>query len=260
MKNEYHSFGREDNARRQRRRAARSAARVTLSLSNSGADRRRNVPRRIRDLSAGRGACGPDWHRMVYAGAKRQFPFRDICRHGDRSMARRYHRGSLRPALFLSSQSFDIRSRVAGRRCCALDGMADRRPFCHGHRSRRGDRRWLCHDLGASAAGQPGQMGRGSGNRDQLRIVFRSTGRPPDHSFLRLALDVCDRGGRRADRLVSAQAHAGVAPLAGSQRTDRRSRAGHERDRSGGRTVDRPKAARGDERPGARLRPYCRPA
>ena len=37
--------------------------------------------------------------------------------------------------------------RLAGRRCCAFHGVVDRRAFYYGNRSRRRDRRWLCHDL-----------------------------------------------------------------------------------------------------------------
>ena len=64
-----------------------------------------------------------------------------------------------------------------------------------------------------------GRWGAGLATITNSALVFCSTGRPSDHSFLRLALDVCDRGGRRAHCLVSAQADAGVLP-AGWKPTD----------------------------------------
>jgi hypothetical protein len=232
--------GRCAGRRSQFRRAARSLADLAVSLPRARAGQRRDVSRRVRDLSRGRCVGGAGQIRVVRSRIQWLVHIDHFRRHDGGRLVRRHLRRSLRPPLLLSAQSPDLRHRVACWSRGALDRMAYRRALCHGRWSRCRNRRRLCDAVRIRAAATARPLGLGAFGYYQFGAVRLRVRGSSDYPAIRLALDVRHHRRRRADRLVFAPRTAGIAALARVQRSHRGSRKGSGRDRSGGRA---PRAA-----------------
>ena len=219
-------LGRKIHASRECRRAARPPADQFVSLSDLLAGWRRHVFRRLRPLRRNRGAARAAAIQVLDVAAQWLVRVAHVPRHDHRRAGDRVSRRSLRPPLYLSVQPDDLRPCVVGGGIRARHVDAERIASGHGSRTGRRNRGGLLDPDRVRAAGVARPLARLHGVSGRLGPAGDDAARQSDHSRLRLAANVRDRRGRRADRLVSAQSAARIAALARDQRTRRGGRSG----------------------------------
>ena len=218
---------------RQRRRASRPAARQLLSLSHLLAHRRRHVLRRHRHLPRQQRARCDDTEQILDAGPEHPVHLAHARRHDDRRVGHRLPGRPVRPALHLPVQSPRLRARLARGGVRAGHEPAHRLPLRAGDRFRRRDRGRLFDADRVRAAEDPRALARLHVVPGRRGLSGDRAARLPDHPDFRLAADVRRCGGRRARRLVPAQAPARVPALARSEGPGGRGRGADACDREG---------------------------
>ena len=197
-----------------RRRAARPAAGLVVSLPDLLAGRRRHVLRRLRSLCRRRRAGVRDPEQILDRAAKPAIHFADLRRHDARRADHRICRRQVRTPLHLPDQPADLRAGVAGRGVLAGHDPAHRLPLRAGPGVRRRNRGRLFDADRIRAAEHARALAVDDGVPGGGRLSGDRSARLSHHPLLRMAPDVRASPPRARCRLVFAQEPAGIAALA----------------------------------------------